>query len=62
VENLLITFIHCEIARVMEFTFLVVWCYMGYTSEDERVVGELERTKGTPYCFGSVEVDLCLVW
>jgi hypothetical protein len=29
---------------------------MGYASKDERVVGELEGTIGTPYCFENVEV------
>jgi hypothetical protein len=38
----------------MEFAFLVVWCCMGYVSKDGRVVGELEGTIGTPYCFGNV--------
>jgi hypothetical protein len=40
----------------MEFAFPVVWCCMGYDLKYERVVGELEMTIGTPYCFGSVEV------
>jgi hypothetical protein len=40
----------------MKFAFPVVWCCMGYASEGERVVGELEMTKGTPYCFENVEI------
>jgi hypothetical protein len=46
----------------MEFAFPVVWCCMRYALKDKRVISELERTTGTPDCFGSVEVDpLCLI-
>jgi hypothetical protein len=41
----------------MEFAFPVVWCCMSYASKGKRVGGELERTIGTPYCFGSEEID-----
>jgi hypothetical protein len=30
---------------------------MSYASKGKRVGGELERTIGTPYCFGSEEID-----
>jgi hypothetical protein len=40
----------------MEFTFPVIWCCMGYASKGEKIVGELEETIGTLYCFGNVEV------
>jgi hypothetical protein len=29
---------------------------MDYPSKGERVVGELKKTIGTPYCIGSMEV------
>jgi len=40
----------------VEYIFPIVWRCMGYASKDERVVGELEGTIGTPYCFENVEV------
>jgi hypothetical protein len=46
----------------MEFAFLVVWCCMGYALKGERVVGELEETIGTPYCFENGEADSYLMW
>jgi hypothetical protein len=48
VENLLInsSFI-VRLQENTEFTFLVVWCCMGYASKGERVVGKLEETIGT---------------
>jgi len=54
--------------RTMDFAFPVVWCFMGYVSKGERVVGEFERAIGTSNCFGSVEVGsfvvnvVCMVW
>jgi hypothetical protein len=47
----------------MEFIFPVVWCCMGYAFKGKRVVGEFERTTGTP---SALEVwrlaPLCLMW
>jgi len=45
----------------MDFAFPVVWCFMGYVSKGERVVGEFERAIGTSNCFGSVEVGSFVV-
>ncbi len=35
---------------------------MGYALKGERVVGELEETIGTPYCFENGEADSYLMW
>jgi len=40
----------------MELAFPVVWCCRGYALKGERVVGKLEGTIKTLYCFGNVEV------
>jgi hypothetical protein len=45
----------------MEFAFSVFGGCMGYYSKSERFVGELERTIGTPKCFGTIEVDSFLL-
>ena len=52
VGHLLITSFIVRLQENMEFAFLVVRCYIG-----ERIVGELETTIRTLYCFGSVEVS-----
>jgi hypothetical protein len=57
VGNLVITsFFIVRLQDNYEVLFPVVWCCMGYASKGEEVVGELERTIGTPFCFGIVEV------
>jgi hypothetical protein len=45
IDYLLLT-IGCK--RIMEFAFPVVWGYMGYASEGERVVGKLKGTIRKP--------------
>ena len=58
VGNLLITsFFIVRLQEIYRVCFSVVLACMDYALKGEIVVGKLERTIGTPYCFESVEVD-----